>query len=91
MLEVCRLFGGFFLSPANTPRYYAFLNALSYVKVRLRTGDGGQGTGVCVGGAEGTVGVLCLRCGCAVCVCVLGGAAAVHCTHSSSGSTQLLA
>jgi ATP-binding cassette subfamily G (WHITE) protein 2 len=33
MLEACRLFGGFFLSPANTPRYYEFLNALSYVKV----------------------------------------------------------
>eukprot|EP01012_Entosiphon_sulcatum_P063488 TRINITY_DN90_c0_g2_i1.p1 TRINITY_DN90_c0_g2~~TRINITY_DN90_c0_g2_i1.p1 ORF type:complete len:610 (-),score=93.72 TRINITY_DN90_c0_g2_i1:132-1961(-) len=31
-LEVCRLFGGYFLSPANLPHYYAWLDALSYVK-----------------------------------------------------------
>ncbi|GIL62773.1 hypothetical protein Vafri_16946 [Volvox africanus] len=31
-LEVCRLFGGFFLSPANIPNYFKWLNALSYVQ-----------------------------------------------------------
>jgi ATP-binding cassette subfamily G (WHITE) protein 2 len=29
---VCRLFGGFFLSPANIPLYFKWLNALSYVQ-----------------------------------------------------------
>jgi ATP-binding cassette subfamily G (WHITE) protein 2 len=32
MLEISRLFGGFFLSPANLPNYFRFLDALSYVK-----------------------------------------------------------
>ena len=32
MLEISRLFGGFFLSPANLPHYFRFLDALSYVK-----------------------------------------------------------
>eukprot|EP00611_Tribonema_gayanum_P017886 TRINITY_DN3082_c1_g1_i3.p1 TRINITY_DN3082_c1_g1~~TRINITY_DN3082_c1_g1_i3.p1 ORF type:complete len:640 (+),score=234.61 TRINITY_DN3082_c1_g1_i3:294-2213(+) len=32
MLEICRLFGAFFLSPANTPGYFVWLDALSYVK-----------------------------------------------------------
>jgi ATP-binding cassette, subfamily G (WHITE), member 2 len=32
MLEVSRLFGGFFLSPANLPHYFVWLDALSYVK-----------------------------------------------------------
>ncbi len=32
MLEVSRLFGGFFLSPANLPHYFSWLDALSYVK-----------------------------------------------------------
>lgn len=32
ILEVSRLFGGFFLSPANVPRYFVWLDALSYVK-----------------------------------------------------------
>jgi len=31
-LEVCRLFGGFFLSPRNLPIYFSWLDALSYVK-----------------------------------------------------------
>jgi ATP-binding cassette subfamily G (WHITE) protein 2 len=31
-LEICRLFGGFFLSPANLPIYFSWLDALSYVK-----------------------------------------------------------
>ncbi|KAI8477255.1 MAG: P-loop containing nucleoside triphosphate hydrolase protein [Monoraphidium minutum] len=31
-LEICRLFGGFFLPPANMPRYFVWLDALSYVK-----------------------------------------------------------
>ncbi|CAF0815149.1 unnamed protein product [Didymodactylos carnosus] len=31
-LEVSRLFGGFFLAPANLPKYFAWLDALSYVK-----------------------------------------------------------
>ncbi|CAF0962951.1 unnamed protein product [Didymodactylos carnosus] len=31
-LEVSRLFGGFFLSPANSPKYFSWLDALSYVK-----------------------------------------------------------
>ncbi|KAG2438719.1 hypothetical protein HXX76_005264 [Chlamydomonas incerta] len=31
-LEICRLFGGFFLSPANLPKYFVWLDALSYVK-----------------------------------------------------------
>lgn len=33
-LEICRLYGGFFLSPANLPTYFVWLDALSYVKVR---------------------------------------------------------
>jgi ATP-binding cassette subfamily G (WHITE) protein 2 len=32
LLEVSRLFGGFFLSPANLPSYFVWLDALSYVK-----------------------------------------------------------
>jgi ATP-binding cassette subfamily G (WHITE) protein 2 len=32
MLEVSRLFGGFFLSPSNLPVYFSWLDALSYVK-----------------------------------------------------------
>ena len=32
MLEASRLFGGFFLSPANLPVYFEWLDALSYVK-----------------------------------------------------------
>ena len=31
-LEICRLFGGFFLAPANLPKYFVWLDALSYVK-----------------------------------------------------------
>eukprot|EP01127_Copromyxa_protea_P019219 TRINITY_DN6182_c0_g1_i1.p1 TRINITY_DN6182_c0_g1~~TRINITY_DN6182_c0_g1_i1.p1 ORF type:complete len:624 (-),score=96.66 TRINITY_DN6182_c0_g1_i1:165-2036(-) len=32
VLEVCRLFGGFFLPPAQLPAYFSWLDALSYVK-----------------------------------------------------------
>jgi ATP-binding cassette subfamily G (WHITE) protein 2 len=32
MLEISRLFGGFFLSPSNLPIYFSWLDALSYVK-----------------------------------------------------------
>ncbi len=31
-LEVTRLFGGFFLAPSRLPKYFAWLDALSYVK-----------------------------------------------------------
>ena len=31
-LEITRLFGGFFLSPSRLPKYFAWLDALSYVK-----------------------------------------------------------
>ncbi|KAI9144775.1 P-loop containing nucleoside triphosphate hydrolase protein [Paraphysoderma sedebokerense] len=31
-LEIARLYGGFFLSPANLPKYFAWIDALSYVK-----------------------------------------------------------
>ncbi|CAF1270390.1 unnamed protein product [Rotaria sordida] len=31
-LEVSRLFGGFFLAPSRLPKYFAWLDALSYVK-----------------------------------------------------------
>eukprot|EP00762_Andalucia_godoyi_P006405 ANDGO_02927.mRNA.1 ABC transporter G family member 22 len=31
-LEICRLFGGFFLSPKALPSYFSWLDALSYVK-----------------------------------------------------------
>ncbi len=31
-LELARLFGGFFLSPANLPSYFSWLDALSFVK-----------------------------------------------------------
>jgi len=31
-LEITRLFGGFFLSPANLPVYFKWLDALSYIK-----------------------------------------------------------
>ncbi len=33
-LEICRLLGGFYLSPANLPAYFSWLDALSYVKYR---------------------------------------------------------
>jgi ATP-binding cassette subfamily G (WHITE) protein 2 len=32
VLEICRLFGGFFLSPANIPGYFKWLDTLSYCK-----------------------------------------------------------
>eukprot|EP00198_Chlamydomonas_reinhardtii_P001132 XP_001690467.1 predicted protein [Chlamydomonas reinhardtii] len=32
VLEVCRLFGGFYLSPRNLPTYFSWLDALTYVK-----------------------------------------------------------
>jgi ATP-binding cassette subfamily G (WHITE) protein 2 len=32
VLEVTRLFGGFFLAPSRLPKYFAWLDALSYVK-----------------------------------------------------------
>lgn len=32
VLEICRLLGGFFLSPARLPGYFVWLDALSYVK-----------------------------------------------------------
>lgn len=32
VLEVSRLFGGFFLAPSRLPTYFAWLDALSYVK-----------------------------------------------------------
>lgn len=31
-LEVCRLFGGFFLPPIDLPNYFYWLDAMSYVK-----------------------------------------------------------
>ncbi|KAJ3083977.1 hypothetical protein HK102_000810 [Quaeritorhiza haematococci] len=32
MLELARLFGGWFLSPANLPKYFVWLDSISYVK-----------------------------------------------------------
>lgn len=32
VLEISRLFGGFFLAPSRLPKYFAWLDALSYVK-----------------------------------------------------------
>ena len=32
VLEVSRLFGGFFLAPSRVPKHFAWLDALSYVK-----------------------------------------------------------
>jgi ATP-binding cassette subfamily G (WHITE) protein 2 len=32
VLEVTRLFGGFFLAPSRIPKYFSWLDALSYVK-----------------------------------------------------------
>ena len=32
VLEVSRLFGGFFLAPSRLPKYFTWLDALSYVK-----------------------------------------------------------
>ena len=32
VFEVIRLFGGFFLSPAGLPKYFSWLDALSYMK-----------------------------------------------------------
>ena len=32
MLEMSRLFGGFFLAPSKSPSYFHFLDTLSYVK-----------------------------------------------------------
>jgi ATP-binding cassette subfamily G (WHITE) protein 2 len=31
-LEVIRLFGGFFLAPSHLPKYFSWLDALSYIK-----------------------------------------------------------
>ena len=31
-LEITRLFGGYFLSPSHLPKYFSWLDALSYVK-----------------------------------------------------------
>ncbi len=31
-LEVIRLFGGFFLAPSRLPKYFSWLDALSYIK-----------------------------------------------------------
>jgi len=31
-LEITRLFGGFFLAPGNLPKYFSWLDALSYIK-----------------------------------------------------------
>jgi hypothetical protein len=31
-LEITRLFGGFFLAPSRLPKYFSWLDALSYVK-----------------------------------------------------------
>lgn len=31
-LELTRLFGGFFLAPSRLPKYFAWLDALSYIK-----------------------------------------------------------
>jgi ATP-binding cassette subfamily G (WHITE) protein 2 len=31
-LEIARLFGGFFLAPANLPHYFVWLDVLSYLK-----------------------------------------------------------
>lgn len=32
VLEVTRLFGGFFLAPSRLPKYFSWLDALSYIK-----------------------------------------------------------
>lgn len=32
VLEVTRLFGGFFLAPSRLPKYFVWLDALSYIK-----------------------------------------------------------
>jgi len=32
VLEICRLFGGFYLSPATLPGYFVWLDAMSYLK-----------------------------------------------------------
>ena len=32
-LEISRLFGGFFISPANMPAYFKWLDSITYVKV----------------------------------------------------------
>jgi len=32
ILEVCRLFGGFFLAPSRVPKYFSWLEALCYIK-----------------------------------------------------------
>ena len=32
VLEVTRLFGGYFLAPSRLPKYFAWLDALSYIK-----------------------------------------------------------
>ena len=32
VLEVARLFGGFFVAPSNVPKYLSWIDALSYIK-----------------------------------------------------------
>ncbi|KAI8892150.1 hypothetical protein BC833DRAFT_570403, partial [Globomyces pollinis-pini] len=32
VFEICRLYGGFFLSPSRLPKYFVWIDALSYVK-----------------------------------------------------------
>ena len=34
-LQVCRLFGGLYLSPASIPTYFEWLDLLSYLQVRV--------------------------------------------------------
>ena len=65
-LEVCRLFGGFFLAPSRLPKYFAWLDALSYVKYTyvgaalnemsgLKLSCADAGTSTCVRDGETTI------------------------------------
>jgi ATP-binding cassette subfamily G (WHITE) protein 2 len=65
-LEVSRLFGGFLISPANLPKYFTWLDALSYAKytyvgISLNELEGlvlscaGQGANPCIPNGETTI------------------------------------
>ena len=67
-LEVTRLFGGFFLSPSRLPKYFSWLDAISYTKytfvgvalnelsgLQLSCPAGTEGTGACTSNGEALI------------------------------------
>jgi ATP-binding cassette, subfamily G (WHITE), member 2 len=68
-LEITRLFGGFLLSPSRLPKYFSWLDAISYTKytfvgialnelsgLNLTCAAGTEGTGACTDRGETLIG-----------------------------------